>query len=55
MKYILVQWPESQILMENSRFEECLFIENIEGHIDVGGSAYMCPEDLYNEVFKNKN
>ena len=51
-KYILVQWPESQFLMDHERFNECLFVENIEGHEDVGSSAYMCPEDLYNEIFK---
>lgn len=52
-KYILVQWPESQDLMLNPRFSECLFISNIDGHEDVGSSAYMCPEDLYNEIFNN--
>ena len=45
-KYILVEWPESQQLMENERFNECLFIPDIEV-----GSAYMCPEDLYEEIF----
>lgn len=50
--YKLVQWPESQMLMEHSRFNECLFIENIEGHNDVGSSAYMCPIDIYEEIFK---
>lgn len=53
-KYILVQWPESQMLIEHERFNECLFVDNIEGHEDVGSSAYMCPEDLYNELFINE-
>ena len=53
MKYILVQWPESQALMLHERFHECLFISNIDGHDDVGSSAYMCPEDLYNEIFNS--
>ena len=52
MKYILVQWPESQYLMEHPKFHECLLIQDIDGHDEVGSSAYMCPEDLYNEVFK---
>ena len=52
--YVLVQWPESQILMEHSRFDECLFVENIEEHDDVGSSAYMCPIDIYEETFENK-
>lgn len=51
--YVLVQWPESQMLMEHSRFNECLFVENIEGHKDVGSSAYMCPIDIYKEIFEN--
>ena len=50
-KYILVQWPESQELMEHPRFNECLFVQDIEGHNEAGSSAYMCPEDLYKEVF----
>lgn len=50
MKYILVQWPDSQILMENKRFNECLLVQDIDGHEEVGSSAYMCPEDLYDEI-----
>ena len=50
-KYILVEWPESQELMEHKRFNECLLVQNIDGHVEVGGSAYMCPEDLYEKVF----
>ena len=50
-KYVLVEWPESQELMEHERFNECLMVQDIEGHIEVGGSAYMCPEDLYEKVF----
>lgn len=50
-KYILVEWPESQMLMEHERFNECLLIQDIDGHVEVGGSAYMCPEDLYEKIF----
>ena len=50
--YKLVQWPESQMLMEHPRFNECLFVQDIEGHNEVGSSAYMCPIDLYEEIFK---
>ena len=50
-KYILVEWPESQMLMEHERFNECLFIQDIDGHVEVGSSAYMCPEDLYETIF----
>ena len=51
-KYVLVEWPESQELMEHERFNECLLVQDIDEHEEVGGSAYMCPEDLYKEVFK---
>lgn len=53
--YKLVQWPESQMLMEHPRFNECLFVDNIDGHDDVGSSAYMCPIDLYEEIFVMNN
>lgn len=51
-RYVLVQWPESQMLMEHERFHECLFVECIDGHDEVSSSAYICPEDLYNEIFR---
>ena len=53
MKYFLVQWPESQFLMEHPRFHECLFVQDLDGHDEVGSSAFMCPEDLYEELFIN--
>lgn len=45
-KYILVQWPECQELMDHIRFNECILVED---------NAYMCPEDLYEKVFKTDN
>ena len=50
-KYILVEWPESQMLMEHQRFNECLLVQDIDDHDEVGSSAYMCPEDLYEQIF----
>lgn len=50
-KYVLVQWPESQLLMCNERFNECLLVIDIDGHEEVGTSAYMCPVNLYREIF----
>ena len=50
-KYILVQWPDSQYLMEHKRFHECLLVQDINRHDEVGSSAYMVPEDLYHEIF----
>ena len=55
MKYVLVQFPESQFLMEHPRFNECLFVQDIPGHDEVGSSAYMCPEDLYDEINNNEH
>lgn len=52
-KYILVQWPDSQYLMEHRRFDECIFAHDLEGHVEVGSSAFMCPEDLYGEIFND--
>ena len=54
-KYVLVECPESQELMEHERFNECLLIQDIDGHVEVGGSAYMCPEDLYEKIFNTDN
>ena len=54
-KYILVEWPESQRLMEHKRFNECLFVQDIDGHVEVGSGAYMCPEDLYEKIFNTDN
>ena len=44
-------WPESQFLMDNRRFSECIFCMDLEDHEEVGDSAYMYPEDLYKEIF----
>lgn len=52
MKYILVQWPESQELMGHNRFDECISIQEIN---KVGYMAYMCPEDLYKEIYEGNN
>lgn len=49
MKYVLVTFPEIQYFMEHERWSECIFCIEIEGH-PCPDSAYMVPEDLYNEV-----
>ena len=54
-KYILVEWPKSQMLMEHERFNECLLVQDIDEHIEVGSAAYMCPEDLYEKIFNSDN
>ena len=53
-RYELVTWPDSQYLMNHKRFNECLLVQDIDGHEEVGSSAYMCPVDLYNEIFNNE-
>ena len=52
--YVLVTWPNSQLLMNHERFKECLLVQDIEGHNQVGSSAYMCPSDLFDEIFEEK-
>lgn len=50
MKYILVQWPDSQILMDYPWFDECILM-NDENHLsEIGSSAYFVPENRYNEL-----
>lgn len=47
MKYIKIEWPESQKFME---YEECYTISNTDGD-----SVTFVPEDLYDEIiYKNK-
>lgn len=51
-KYVMVVFPEIQDFMEHPRWGECIFCQAIEGH-ECPDSAYMIPEDLYNEVRRN--
>ena len=53
--YHLVAWPYSQMFMEHERFHECLLVQDIEGHDEVGGNAYMVPDDLYQEFYGDKH
>lgn len=41
--YVFVDFPEAQRLMDNPRFNECKLI---------GSSTYICPKDLYDEIFE---
>ena len=46
MKYIIVVWPESQMLMEQDWFQdECHLINDDKGIERYGSSAYFVPED----------
>lgn len=42
--YIYVGWPESQVLMESDRFDECVL--NVDDD-----AAYFVPYDLYCEIY----
>lgn len=52
-KYVLVTFPEIQYFMDHSRWDECIFCIEIDGHPCPDG-AYMVPESLYKEVMFNK-
>jgi hypothetical protein len=48
--YKLVQWPESQLLMDHPDFKACHLIIDPEW-MEVGSSAYFVPIDIYNQYF----
>ena len=49
-KFILISWPESQILMEQEWFDECILM-NDENHLEnIGSSAYFVPEERVQEL-----
>ena len=48
--YVLVCWPESQQLMEEEWFDECILM-NDENHLDeIGSSAFFVPIERYNSL-----
>lgn len=51
-KYVLVTWPESQMLMEEKWFDECILAQEIDGHPEVGSSAYFVPVERFAEFNK---
>lgn len=52
MKYIVIQWPESQYLMEFKDWQKhCYLINDNLGITEFGSSAYFVEEDWYNENF----
>lgn len=49
-RYILIGWPESQALLEQDWFNECMLM-NDENHLpNIGSSAYFVPEERYNSL-----
>ena len=53
-KYVLVCWPESQMLMDVEWFDECILMNDMEHLADIGSSAYFVPEDRYLELKSKK-
>jgi hypothetical protein len=49
MKYELIQWPESQILMDYPWFDEECSLADCE---KFGSSAYFVPENRIDELNK---
>lgn len=52
MKYIIIQWPESQYLMEFEDWQKhCYLINDDLGMAEFGSSAYFVEESWYNKNF----
>ena len=49
-KYVLVSWPEVQLLMDHPRWSECIFCTEIAEH-PCPDNSYMIPEEIYEEVY----
>jgi hypothetical protein len=54
-KYILVEWPDSQYLMEMDWFDECILMNDENWLDDIGYSAYFVPEYRYVELLDKNN
>lgn len=49
-KFVIVQWPESQDLMEQPWFHECHLINDENGLKKYGSAAYFVPEDRFYSI-----
>lgn len=50
MKYIMIMWPESQMLMELPEWEDhCYLVNDDKGLDKFGSAAYFVEEDWYNQ------
>lgn len=52
MKYIPVEFPESQELMDKDWFDECVLINDDKLLSVYGSSAYLVPEERYNSLIE---
>lgn len=54
-KYVVIRWPESQILHDQVWFEDEVFLINSDnGFAMFGPDAYFIPEERYKELFNTK-
>lgn len=51
-KYILVSFPESQVIINHPRFNECRLVDSGDDNDESG--TYAVPEDLYEDVYGKK-
>jgi len=52
-KYVLVTWPQSQVLMEEDWFDECILMNDENYLEDVGPQAFFVPEERYNQFIND--
>ena len=48
--YVVVQWPESQELMDKDWFDECVLLNHEKEIQDYGSSAYLVPVERLKEL-----
>lgn len=49
-EYVLVQWPESQEIMDKEWRTECILMNDVN-HLDsIGSAAYFVPKNRYLEL-----
>ena len=53
-EYVIVVWPESQILMDEKWFNECVLINEEPLLNQVGPSAYFVPKSRMKSYSKDK-
>ena len=51
-EYVLVEWPDSQILMEQEWFDECVLVNDENLLNQFGSSCYFVPKQYYIELEK---
>jgi hypothetical protein len=50
-EYVIVTWPESQMLMDEEWFDECVLINQEPLLGQVGSSAYFVPKSRLKDNF----